>query len=414
MAGEIETLPLISPTHVIAHDAEGYAGRHLVSHRPVRVSASGARRVDERGRERIAQATIIEELPLIRDVIGGGRLFGCAFPQAFRLDAGAATYIPGLREILERQAEIRVFDNELKPALVQPSQGNFNLAPATAAIARANQQDAKWRLHVLVYPAHDMPWIDETTLTSETYTDIIDAHLAALATIPGIQTAYNIDVTNELFDGNNTVPGGYRPNRWYTASAPGTIASSAPVPDTFDGPDWVAYLFMKARETFPDVPLFLCHDQCEQITSAYHVAHNANVLNFLTKGLEAGLPIDGLNLQGHLALSRGFDAPKLRAFLRDVKSLGLRLMIGELDCRSGDGSAAQYTPYEYNLRCAELLRRFLDVALEFLEPGDPVITWGMSDIRHPWEAGERPLPMDVFYQPKPQYAAIRDALKEAN
>jgi endo-1,4-beta-xylanase len=414
MAGEIETLPLVAPTHFVAHDANGHAGRHLAADRPVRICASGARRVDAHGRERIAQTTIMEELPLIRSVVGGGRIFGCAFPQAFRLDPGASTYIPGLREVLERHAEIRVFDNELKPAHVQPTQGNFNLAPATAAIARANQQGAKWRLHVLVYPTHDMPWINEETLTSVTYTDIIDAHLAALANVPGIQSAYNIDVTNELFDGTNTLPGGYRPNRWYTACAPGSVASSAPVPDIFDGPDWVAYLFMKAKETFPDVPLFLCHDQCEQVTSAYHVAHNANVLNFLSKGLEAGLPIDGLNLQGHLALSRGFNAPRLRAFLRDVKSLGLKLMIGELDCRSGDGSTAGQTPYEYDRRCAVLLRRFLDVALEFLEPGDPILTWGMSDIRHPWEAGEKPLPLDVFYQPKPQYAAIRDALKEAN
>lgn len=414
MAARIEELPTISPTHLVGHDADGYAGRLLHPDRPVRVSETGAIRRDTYGRERTGLSPAINELPLIRHAIGGGRLFGCAVPQSFRLDPGAEAYLPGLRELLTRHADIWVFDNDFQPAAIQRAQGTFDLAPATAAVARAHAAGVAWHLHVLAYPTHDMPWVNETTLTAATYKDVIDAHLDAIASIPGVQTAYSIDVTNELFDGNGTLPGGYRPNQWYAATVPGTVPSSAPNPGVFDGPDWVAHLFLKAREKFPGVPLYFCHDQTEQITSAYHVAHNASILNFLTKGLEAGLPIDGFNMQGHLALARGFDAPKLRAFLRDVKALGLKIMIGELDCRAGDDGFAQLTPYEYDCRCADLIARFLDVALDFLEPGDPVLSWGMSDIRHPWAAGERPLPFDAFYQPKQQYAAIRDALKEAN
>ncbi|SMD15695.1 endo-1,4-beta-xylanase [Rhizobium sp. RU36D] len=342
-----------------------------------------------------------------------GLLFGSAVPQAFRLDPGEARYIPGLLDVLTEHSDIWVFDNDFQPAAIQPTQGSFNLAPAQAAIARAQAAGIAWRLHLLVYPVHDMPWINSTTLTSSTYKSIIDAHLTAVASIPGVQSAFNIDVTNEIFDGNNTLPGGYRPNQWYTASAPGTVPSSAPGPGVFDGPDWVAYTFLKARQLWPNTPLYFCHDQTEQITSIYHVNHNANILNFLTKALAAGIPIDGFNMQGHLGLIRGFDAPKLKAFMSAIKSLGLKIMIGELDCRTGNDTFANYTTYEYDRRCSELIRRFLDVALPFLEPGDPILSWGMSDIRNPWTVGERPLPLDVFYQPKQQYAAIRDSLKKA-
>lgn len=343
-----------------------------------------------------------------------GLVFGSAVPQAFRLDPGDPRLVPGLLDLLTQHADIWVFDNDFQPAAIQPVQGSFKLTAAQAAIARAHAAGKAWRLHSLVYPTHDMPWINPTTLTSATYKAIIDAHVGAVASIAGVQSAVNIDVTNELFDGLNTLPGGYRTNQWYSASAPGTVADSSPVAGVFDGPDWVAYLFVKARQAFPETPLYLCHDQCEQITSGYHVAHNANILNFLAKGLAAGLPIDGLNMQGHLSLSRGFDAPKLRAFMSAVRALGLRIMIGELDCRSGDDGFSRYSAFEYDRRCAELIRRFLDVALEFVQPGDPVISWGLCDNRHPWTPGERPLPFDVFHQPKQQYAAIRDALKEAH
>ena len=414
MAGQIDKLPLIDATHGVGHDAEGFAGRFLLAERPRRSTISGATRRDAAGRERSTTGAVIPLAPLPRDVIGNGRLFGTALPQAFRLDPGDLNHIPGLLELLTTHSDIWVFDNDFQPAAIQPIQGDFRLSAAQAAIARAKSTGKAWRLHLLVYPTHDMPWISSSTLTSATYKSIIDTHLAAIASVPGVQSAYNIDVTNELFDGLATLPGGYRSNQWYAASAPGTVDDSCPVPGIFDGPDWVTYLFLKAREAFPHTPLYLCHDQCEQITSPYHVAHNASILNFLRKGLEAGLPIDGLNMQGHLSLSRGFNGTKLREFMSEVRALGLRIMIGELDCRTGDDSFGSLTAAEYDTRCSDLIRRFLDVALAFLGPGDPVISWGLTDNRHPWTPGERPLPFDVFHQPKPQYAAIRDALKEAH
>lgn len=413
MAGQIDKLPLIDATHGVGHDGEGFAGRFPLTEATVRSAISGATRRDASGRARTATAAAIPLAPLPREIIGNGRLFGTAVPQAFRLDPADARHIPGLLDLLTAHSDIWVFDNDFQPAAIQPIQNVFRLSAAQEAVARAINAGKAWRLHSLVYPTHDMPWINASTLSGTTYMSIIDQHLSAIASVKDVQSAYNIDVTNELFDGLGTLPGGYRPNQWYTASAPGTVADSCPNKGIYDGPDWVAYLFLKAREAFPHTPLYLCHDQCEQITSPYHVEHNASILNFLRKGLDAGLPIDGLNMQGHLSLRRGFDAAKLREFMAGVKQLGLRIMIGELDCRAGDDSFKTLTTAEYDLRCSDLIRRFLDVALEFLGPGDPVISWGLSDNRHPWTAGERPLPFDVFYQPKPQYAAIRDALKEA-
>jgi endo-1,4-beta-xylanase len=210
-----------------------------------------------------------------------------------------------------------------------------------------------------------------------------------------------------------TTEDGYRHNAWYNAVEG-------------DAPAYISYAFTKARELWPQTPLYFCHDHTEQITDSYHNRHTTNIPHCIEACLERGAPIDGFNQQGHLTYRLGFNATKLRGFLSDLRSLGLDIIIGELDARTGHAdldppdypAPEAFTAAGYDAIGADLIRRYLGVALPFVaESGKQLLCWGLSDLDHSWAnppnpTGERPLPWDASYAVKPQYHAIRNALLE--
>lgn len=68
MPGEIDKLDLIEATHGVGHDIHGYAGRFQLADRPVRITAQGAIRVNERGYERVIAPAIINIKPLLKEI----------------------------------------------------------------------------------------------------------------------------------------------------------------------------------------------------------------------------------------------------------------------------------------------------------------------------------------------------------
>jgi endo-1,4-beta-xylanase len=107
----------------------------------------------------------------------------------------------------------------------------------------------------------------------------------------------------------------------------------------------------------------------------------------------------------------------LKAFLRDVASLGLKIMITELDVID------QKLPLDVNVRdriVAGVYEDYLSLVLE--EPAvTTVITWGLSD-RYTWysrfnarddKAPVRPLPLDEGRKRKLAWNAIARAFDKA-
>jgi endo-1,4-beta-xylanase len=107
----------------------------------------------------------------------------------------------------------------------------------------------------------------------------------------------------------------------------------------------------------------------------------------------------------------------LKAFLRDIASLGLKIMITELDVID------QKLPLDINVRdriVARVYEDYLSVALD--EPAMiALVTWGLSD-RYTWlswfrprydGSQVRPLPLDANLRPKLAWTAIARALDKA-
>ena len=137
--------------------------------------------------------------------------------------------------------------------------------------------------------------------------------------------------------------------------------------------------------------------------NSYWEKRRAAVLKLLEKLMAKGIPVHALGIQSHLSAhhNREFDAQKFRKFLSDVASMGLKIVISELDVADNE------LPQDIKLRdrlVAEAYYQYLSVVLD--EPAvTTVINWGLSD-RHTWlsdfaprkdGAEVRPLLLDEQY-----------------
>jgi endo-1,4-beta-xylanase len=132
------------------------------------------------------------------------------------------------------------------------------------------------------------------------------------------------------------------------------------------------------------------------------------------------VPVQALGVQAHLhagGFADAFDATAYRAFLGEVASRGLAIVITEMDVLD-DGLPKDVL--ERDRAVADVYRRYLDAALEEPAVGS-LMTFGLSD-RYTWleedyprEDGAplRPLPFDDDLEPKPAYRTLANALEEA-
>jgi endo-1,4-beta-xylanase len=142
------------------------------------------------------------------------------------------------------------------------------------------------------------------------------------------------------------------------------------------------------------------------------------VLRLLERLRSQGTPIYALGLQSHLCGDcQSFNPTKFREFLKNVASLGLKIMITEMDVMDNN------LPANINQRdrmIAEAYADYLSIALA-QKAVISVTTWGLSD-RYTWLAGfkpradkadVRPLPFDRNFKPKLAWNAIANAFDRA-
>lgn len=337
----------------------------------------------------------------IKDIAASrGIRFGMAFTTS-TLNAD-----PAYAALVAAQADAYTPENDMKPGNIQATQGVFTFTAADAFAAKAQADGKSFRIHLLMYPAHDMPWVSTSTVTGSTYQGLIDSHFGAIAARPWAQQAADIDVINEVVD--NT---GLRSFPWTIASAanpfqiPGKPALNNPAASAY------LYAFYRARQLFPSAKLYFCHDGTEQLPSdGFNDARASQILTVLQDLLQAGAPIDGMSIQGHLSFRKGTTATATRTFIRNVKALGLKVIVSEFDTRTGNVSpyiAANYSTTEYDRFAAEQSKQVLDVIVPEID-GGYFYVWTPTDKYSSWEAGERPGLYDANLAQKPLYTALRN------
>ena len=331
---------------------------------------------------------IPEESSLCGAAHASGRLYGCA-------TANYELQRSDFRPVLLREAGVIVPEYEMKRDALEPAPGRYDFSAADRLVQFAEDHGLAFRGHTLVWHLSNPPWLEDLVRRRRDER-LFTAHIAqVMGRYRGRIGSW--DVINEVLSPADGRADNLRDSFWLQTFGPGYIDTA----------------LHAARAADPSAQLVYNDWGCEQ-AGPFYDRFRAATLKFL-EGLKArAVPIDALGLQGHLAAFRGgIDAGALSRFLNEVKAMGLRILVTELDVDDGRG------PLDIAVRdgsVADAAARFLDVVLAN-EAVDQVLTWGLSDrfLRQPtFEErliGYRPrtLPLDYTFQRTAMWHAMRRA-----
>jgi endo-1,4-beta-xylanase len=324
--------------------------------------------------------------PGLREVINRKGLplnIGAAVGTAFYGGPDSQTY----REVLKRQFNMVVCENEMKFENIQPLPGYFDFEKGDALLAFAAANGMKMRGHTLIWHQQNPLWLTQGSWTRETLLAVMRKHIQTVMRHYRGRIA-EWDVANECVDDGNGR--GLRKTVWAEVI----------------GPDYLDWAFRYAREADPDALLFY-NDYGAEPENA-----KSDAVYQLVKGMkQRGVPIDGVGLQCHFR-NEELGPAQFAAIAGNIKrftELGLKVAVTELDIRIRKPAAARdYAVQAENYR--QMIRLFRS------NPDcSTFMMWGFSD-RYSWIPQfftdcDDALILDRNFEPKPAYAALRGELE---
>lgn len=340
---------------------------------------------------------------LVSTLFSCGRTFHTARRPALRVEAanrnilvGAAARSAYLSEhsyakILGAEFNQLEPENELKFAIIHPSQNLFDFRGGDDLVAFGQAHNMKVRGHTLVWHRQLPPWIATGKLTSSQLKDVLKDHIARVMSHYAGKI-YAWDVVNEAFNDDGTL----RSTVWY--DQPGTGHRQ-------EGTAYIEEALRWARDADPQAKLFYNDYGAEQINP------KSDAIYKMAKDFkERGVALDGVGFQFHESAS--FDNPRSLASVREnfrrFAALGLELQVTELDVRLTDA-----TP-ESLKKQAKIYSEITNLCLT--QPACTAIqTWGFTD-KHSWIPYFFPgtgwaLLWNSDYREKPAYQALSETLR---
>jgi endo-1,4-beta-xylanase len=327
-----------------------------------------------------------------------GRFFGSAV-RIEQLNAEADLRDAVLRECFYLVPEIEMNWNSIEPVYGELA---FDRMDALATFAIVNRR--RLRGHTLLWHLGTPGWAVEMLRERRDWS-IIARYFGSVIPRYG-DVIEQWEVVNEPLDPGHRMDG-LRENVFLTVF----------------GPDYINRALTQARIFAPHGQLLI-----NEFGLEYDQEQDKRYLflKLLERLRRENAPLDGIGLQAHLDLRKGrVSKPAIASFLHEVTSLGLSVIVTELDVKEADYVASAD---ERDRLVGDEVRRYLDVVLsERAVLG--VTTWGLSD-RHSWleitaadyerfpgawangngPGLNRGLPLNAQMQRKPMYYAIRDAL----
>jgi endo-1,4-beta-xylanase len=317
-----------------------------------------------------------------------GMLFGTALCTSDLLSQ------PAVRTIL-RDCSIVTPEYELKWDYVCRLQGKLDYSAADTLISFASN-------HALAVHGHTLWWHEAVPPSLQKNSDkhfweaALNHLTSTMARFAG--RLHSWDVVNEPLEPAQGRRDGLRETRFLAAF----------------GPDYIETAFRQASLLDPGAILVLNEMGLEYDSPAAE-RKRRQMLALLEREKARGTPIACLGIQSHLtALEQPRSHLELRAFLREVRAMGLSVMITEMDVSD------HLCPRDRKQRdaiVAETYRGYLDLVLEEVEVL-AVSTWGLSDDRT-WLNGFRPRPdgapqrsllLDRAIRRKPAWHGVLEAL----
>ncbi|GGJ28768.1 endo-1,4-beta-xylanase [Deinococcus roseus] len=321
-------------------------------------------------------------------------LGSCAFAEGLKdlarphqLHIGAAIDLrfllddPDYTDILEKDFDVVVAENAMKMDATEPQQNEFSFGLGDLLAQYAEKHNMLLRGHTLLWHEQVPRWITAGTWTAEQLEAIMKNHIQTVADhFKGRVFAW--DVVNEAISD----AGGMRDTLWRKTL----------------GDDFIARAFQYAHQADPAAKLFYNDYSSEALT------RKSDDVYALVKSLkEKNVPLDGVGMQMHLNLNNPPSMADIAQNMKRLADLNLEVHITEFDVRSAGFPG---TAKERNEAMAKLYSDVVTVCLQ-ARNCTAFLTWGVAD-NHTWLPGDAPLLYDGFYNPKPAYFAVQEALKQ--
>lgn len=342
---------------------------------------------------RFSAAVVKDNLSLGKRGAARNILYGAATQKKFLASD------PLFRRHFEQNCSILVPIKALKWNFLRPSLDLFDFSDGDWLADFAAERGMAFRGHTLVWHEGLPDWFQSSVnpLNAE---QILTDHIKKVASHYAGKV-HSWDVVNEAVFPRDGRSDGLRNSPWLKML----------------GPKYIDLAFRTAAAADPKARLVYNEHGLTYDNTGQNRKRDA-VLALLERLVSAGVPIHALGIQAHLLrVDAQFSAEKLRLFLKAVASLGLEIMITELDVT--DTNLATKASVR-DQQIADVYWEYLSVVLQ--EPAvTTVLTWGLSD-RYTWLKKEakrtdgeitRPLPLDQNMNRKLAWYAIADSFDNA-
>lgn len=298
---------------------------------------------------------------------------------------------PSARRVVARQFTGVSLETELLWSVVQPQPGQFNFAPADAAVAWANRHGKAVTMTHFVW--------------DQVSTDGNPGWLTATKTPAELRRVLSTQM--------RTLGQRYRGRiaRWSVVNEPLQYAGSHLQDNVYLrllGPDYIAEAFHMAHRLLPTGELWMN----EVFTEANPSKADA-LVKLAASLVHRRIPIDGVSLQGHMfVLSQHPDFALVQRTLRRLASLGLHVGLSEID--------DPHQPNEPGWAQSQARRVGAMASACVAVPACRYVSFWNLDDGHSWldsllhgQYGTHPTLYTADLRPKPAWRAVRDAFSAA-
>ena len=299
---------------------------------------------------------------------------------------------PQQKALIAREFNSMTCENDMKPEPTEPREGEFNWDNADRIANFCRENGIKLRGHCLMWHSQIGRWMLGDNPTKEKFYERMRNHIHAVVSRYK-DVVYCWDVVNEAMTDDRNATDPYRQSAMYKLC----------------GDEFIAKAFQFAREADPKALLFYNdYNECDPVKSH-------RIYDMVKKMKEAGVPIDGIGMQGHYNIY-GPSEKEIDDALNLYKTIVKHIHVTELDIRVNEemGGGLQFSREGATVSDSikqHLADQYARVFRQFRKHSDVidcVTFWNLSD-RDSWlGARNYPLPFDSEYKPKLAYEYIHD------
>ena len=268
------------------------------------------------------------------------------------------------QEILNRHFSSLTIENALKFGPIHPKENLYDWKEADFIADYARKNKFKMRGHTMIWHNQNPSWIfvDDNSVVSKTkLIKRLEEHLTAV-TLRYSDIVNTWDVVNEAIDTDAGDENGMRQTNWYNIC----------------GKEVYEFAFKLMKQLCPGAKLYFNDYNNESGTKM------EKTLRFLSSMLDAGIPVDGVGLQGHWYYNFP-DEKTLRNALERYSKLGTEIQLTEVDISLYQWNEAKYKNEFFKAkpkdRVTEQAKRYMEIftiAADYPAVKN-ITTWGISD-----------------------------------